>query len=315
MIGRMISRYRIAAELGRGGMGVVYKAEDTRLGRTVALKFLPEEIAGDPVVLERFRREARAASSLNHPNICTIHDIDVHDGRYFIVMEALEGQSLSVLLTAKRLKLETVIDLAIQIAEALTAAHAKGIIHRDIKPANIFVTDAGHVKVLDFGLAKLVGDNESSSDTATVTEFSPTPGNVLITSPGQTLGTVAYMSPEQVRGEPLDARTDVFSFGATLYEMVAGQRPFAGASTGAVIENILTRAPRNVRDIDPTTPRKSCTSSTRRSRKIVSCGIRACARCALTSPASEETAPHPGQSPSPFLPRRNLVPGWLVCWQ
>jgi Tol biopolymer transport system component len=254
MIGRMISRYHVAAELGRGGMGVVYKAEDTRLGRTVALKFLPEEIAGDPVVLERFRREARAASSLNHPHICTIHDIDEHDGRYFIVMEALEGQSLAALVAAKRLKLETVIDLAIQVAEALTAAHAKGIIHRDIKPANIFVTDAGHVKVLDFGLAKLVGDDESSSDTATVTELSPTPGNVLITSPGQTLGTVAYMSPEQVRGERLDARTDVFSFGATLYEMLAGQRPFGGATTGAVLENILTRAPRSVRDIDPSTP-------------------------------------------------------------
>jgi Tol biopolymer transport system component len=251
----MISRYRIEAELGRGGMGVVYKADDTRLGRTVALKFLPDDIAGDPVALERFRREARAASSLNHPNICTIHDIDEHEGRYFIVMEALEGRTLAALLATKRPKLETVIDLSIQVAEALTVAHAKGIIHRDIKPANIFVTDAGHAKVLDFGLAKLVAEDESAEVTATVASGPARgEGHVLVSSPGQTLGTVAYMSPEQVRGEPLDARTDVFSFGATLYEMLAGRRPFAGATTGVLIENILTRAPQDLRDIDSGTP-------------------------------------------------------------
>ena len=254
MDGRLISRYRIVAELGRGGMGVVYRAEDTRLGRTVALKMLPEDVAGDPVALERFRREARAASALNHPHICTIHDIDEHDGRYFIVMEALEGQTLAALLSAKRLKSETVIDLAIEVAEALGAAHAKGIIHRDVKPSNVFVTESGHAKVLDFGLAKLVGDDESSGETATLTPAAAQYGaSPLVTSPGQTLGTLAYMSPEQVRGEPLDARTDVFSFGATLYEMFAGKRPFQGATTGAVIDAIMNRAPQSLRDIAPGT--------------------------------------------------------------
>ena len=251
----MISRYRLVAELGRGGMGVVYKAEDTRLGRTVALKFLPEDVAADPVALERFRREARAASSLNHPHICTIHDIDEHDGSYFIVMEALEGLTLAGLLAAKRLKIETVIDLSIQAAEALVAAHAKGIIHRDIKPANIFVTESGHAKVLDFGLAKLVADDESSGETATLM---PRPAggeaNPIVTSPGQTLGTVAYMSPEQVRGEPLDPRSDIFSFGATLYEMLTGRRPFRGETTGVVMDGILNRAPQQLRELEPAVP-------------------------------------------------------------
>ena len=247
----MISRYRIDAELGRGGMGVVYKAEDTRLGRTVALKFLPDDVAGDPVALERFRREARAASALNHPHICTIHDIDEYDGRHFIVMEALEGQTLSALAATKRLKPETVIDLSLQVAEALGAAHAKGIIHRDIKPANIFVTQSGHAKVLDFGLAKHT-DEDSSGETATLTHGAARgEANPLVTSPGQTLGTIAYMSPEQVRGEALDARSDVFSFGATLYEMLTGKRPFTGATSGVITDAILNRKPQNLRDIDP----------------------------------------------------------------
>jgi len=255
MNARMIARYRIVGELGRGGMGVVYKAEDTRLGRFVALKFLPEQLAGDPVALERFQREARAASALNHPNICTIHDVDEHDGRHFIVMEALEGQTLADLLGSKRLKPETVIDVSLQVAEALSAAHAKGIVHRDIKPANIFVTESGQAKVLDFGLAKHTAGGESDGETATAVA-APEQGrpNALLTSPGQTMGTVAYMSPEQVRGEPVDARTDVFSFGATLYEMVAGRRPFPGTATGVVFDGILNRAPQDVRAIDPAAP-------------------------------------------------------------
>ena len=255
MNARMIARYRVVGELGRGGMGVVYKAEDTRLGRFVALKFLPENLAGDPVALERFRREARAASALNHPHICTIHDVDEHDGHHFIVMEALEGQTLGELFGGKRLKAETVIDVSLQVAEALIAAHAKGIVHRDIKPANIFVTESGQVKVLDFGLAKHDADGESDGETATAM---PDPGhgrpNALLTSPGQTMGTVAYMSPEQVRGESVDARTDVFSFGATLYEMVTGRRPFPGTATGVVFDGILNRAPQDVRTIDPAVP-------------------------------------------------------------
>jgi len=251
----ILSRYRIVAELGRGGMGVVYRAEDTRLGRAVALKFLPAEVAGDPVALERFRREARAASALNHPHICTIHDIDEEDGRYFIVMEALEGQTLAALLSAQRLKIDTAIELSLQIAEALGAAHAKGIIHRDIKPANIFITDGGHAKVLDFGLAKLAADDDATGETATMMPGSANDNaSPPITAPGQTLGTVAYMSPEQVRGEALDARTDIFSFGATLYEMIAGRRPFTGATTGVITDAILNRAPQTLQQLTPAVP-------------------------------------------------------------
>ncbi len=251
MLGETISHYNVVGKIGGGGMGVVYEAEDLALGRRVALKFLPVELSKDPVALQRFQREARAASTLNHPSICTIYAIEQHEGQHFIAMELLEGDPLSLKITQRTFQIEELLTFAIQIADALEAAHRKGIVHRDIKPANIFILDNQRAKVLDFGLAKLELARPVAAGMSSLETVGP---SSELTSPGTAMGTIAYMSPEQARGQTTDARTDLFSFGAVLYQMATGVLPFQGDTSAVIFDSILNKDPVPSNEVNPRLP-------------------------------------------------------------
>src|ERR1019366_3889999 len=254
LVGKSIFHYKIVRQLGAGGMGVVYEAEDTRLARQVALKFLSRDIEQDPYALERFKQEARAASALNHPNICTIYAIEECDGQHFIAMELLEGQSLNEKINGHPLPVDKIIDIGVQITDALDVAHSKGIVHRDLKPANIFITTRGQAKILDFGLAKLTYDRHTAVETVAGNAVTMAPAH--LTQPGTAVGTIAYMSPEQARGEELDGRSDLFSLGAIFYEMATGRIPFEGNTSAVVFQGILDRNPRPPMEMNPAVPFK-----------------------------------------------------------